>query len=292
MKTLIAILSIFLLVSCSESGTEEEQIIVNGKILTRAEGDVYSRTGCVPTNLDSIDKMELYVNEDNGFRYLYGSKKNGKTGLWVSKYSATGEQQWEIIRTGDVPTYAGSLAIIGNGNIVTSEVFMRADATILKEKTIPLIVSQDGAITAAVTVPDNYIFTDVTVYPDFFFCTISQEELQVNPFSKWFETQILNDGTLLKYQGWFNLPYYYSIFKDEVWFISITKDSQITKQNVLSSLLTSWSRHISLPAYSNCDISASFDADTVIVNYDLTLEGGSKQTLTYRLLYDSGDIIQ
>jgi len=293
MKKLILLLLIAVSFSCSDSSSVTDELTINGKLLTKAEMDIYAQTGCIAEDPELIEDMTLFTDTTTNYRYLYGSKKdtiNNITSFWVSKFEANGDCIYDLVKENTVNTYAGGLAVLSDGNLVVSDVYMRVDYPELIYETIPTVISQAGSITGTTDVPDGYIYTDVSVFDDFFFCTINKQELQNNPFVIEYAAQIRNNGTLLKKDGYLNFPNDYAIWNDEDYYVEIT-DKLIKKWSVNPIPGKIWDHAISLPSFYQCDINASFKGDEVTVNYSLLFEDGDKKTYTYRISYISGFLL-
>lgn len=279
-----------LLFGCKKDETND--IPINTEDQNTVE-EIFKATGCKPTNVQDINiaRMKLFV-DNNNIKYLYGSKiKNNIENFWIAKFDLSGDQLWEIINSKSLVTnFAYNPQVLSNGNLVLGCVKLSNNDILLSTpiEVQPVLITPQNGTAKFINVREKFQYSDITIFDNFFFCSIGDRELSLNPNAiKWF-AQIDNKGNILKQNGEMNIPQDYSIWKDSNTFISLEK-STIEKNNVLTnSEEPIWAYNILLPSHLKCEPSAKFDKDTVIANYKLKLADETEKTYTYKLSYTTG----
>lgn len=290
-KTLFTLFTLLLLVSCGKENDIPPVDTPSEGNSFLTEENIYKETGCRPKEIKSIKKMWLFVDSVNNEKYLYGSKTKGDIeSFWVAKFTSQGEQIWEIIKEQEnYISNAFNPNVISSGNIVFSKVLRVDDFNLMGVS--PVIVDSKDGKANFIKVFDGYFYTDVNVFENFFFCSISQNELDKLPNAKMWFAQIDNNGNILNQDGEMNIPEKDAVWKDNDAFITVSPTS-ISKKNILINRFDlSWDYAPDLPSYEECVNKVIFDKDTVIITYALKLTDGNDGTYTYKLSYTTGKSI-
>lgn len=283
MKKLLFLLFIPLLISC---GKNEESEITSSVIDTNAPNadKIFKETGCKPTDAENIIRCMLFTDKQD-VKYLYGSKnRDGKECFWFAQFDSNGKQNWEIVNKGTLSTYASMPQIINNGNIVVGNV---SYTNILPSGLYPVLIEPKNGKYKQVTVRENYIYSDILVYDDFFLCIVSQKELDLNPNALEWYAQINNDGGVM-YQGeCMNIPSAKSLFINESLFINMTS-TKIAKESIKCSDPTFWEYPVNLPKDAKYEMELSLSGDEINAIYNVTLANGEQQIMKYKLSCTTG----
>ncbi len=286
-QILLFTILLILIVGCSKENEDEPPVSLDDNLVEK----IYEETGCYPRGVDSISDVKLFVDTVSSSRYLYGSKKmNNKPSFWVSKFTSSGDCTWDVVKSDGIhDSHAYNPVLLANGNILIANVKMENES--LSIATIPEIILPSDSILKTVAVPEGYIYSDVVCFEKFFFCTISQQELDSNPNAIDYSTQISNDGELLKYGPELNIPEENDniIWKNNDSFV-VVDTSFVRKGNVLVNSGESWVYNLSLPEHDRCTIDVNFNLDSIIVDYALFVEG-EERNLYYKLSYDNGTLL-
>lgn len=278
MKKVIFILSILFFLSCEKN--ENTDISIPESVLTADK--VYKETGCTPQNVSNIKEYHLFT-DGSGNKFLYGSKiKDNNVSFWIAGYYPDGSQKWEIIKDNNKYwSKAENPNIIHNGNLVIANTLYENEFTDLPFDSSPVLIDINTGKTKFIKIFDKYIYTNITSFDNFFFCTINREMLEKNPHSTDYSSQIDNDGNVIRWSGTMNIPEGYALWPNDSIFISITT-SLIYMEHVIRSGYK-WKFYPSLLSDIKYDISALFNKDTVSVSYK-----SSQDTVVYKLSYFTG----
>lgn len=288
MKYIYILLFISLLLfGCKKDETNDIPINIENQNTVE---EIFKATGCKATNVQDINiaRMRLFV-DNNNIKYLYGSKtKNNIENFWIAKFDLSGNQLWEIINSKSLTTnFAYNPQVLHNGNLVFGCAQLNNDYVLAVQ---PVLITPQNGIAKFINVRENFQYSDITIFDNFFFCSINDRQLNLNSNAiRWF-AQIDNEGNILNQDGEMNIPQNYSIWKDSNTFISFA-ESTIEKNNVLiNSKEPIWAYKIQLPSHLKCEPNARFDKDTIIVNYKLELADETEKTYTYKLSYTTGKV--
>lgn len=297
MKKILFAISTMALLLCACSGDEKDPVpgdkVAEGGLSVE---EIYEKTGCKPTNAKDIKTYKLYTDE-NSTKYLYGSKyKDGEESFWFAHYNSSGEQQWEIVhKDNQFASHAYGPVQIGNGNIVVNNVTKMDAFTVCGSS--PVIIDKDGKANYIQVFDDKYIYTDVSVYDDFFFTTISLEEINKTPNAINRAAQISNSGDILrlfpKGTEQMVLPK-----KDEkfIW-ASDSTYTTISVNNVQQYYIVGsqnspvWTFLVNLPKYKSCDMGLAVKDTAFIASYYLEYTNGEKDTICYNISSNTGEEI-
>lgn len=297
MKKILFAISTMALLLCACSGDEKDPVpgdkVAEGGLSVE---EIYEKTGCKPTNAKDIKTYKLYTDE-NSTKYLYGSKyKDGEESFWFAHYNSSGEQQWEIVhKDNQFASHAYGPVQIGNGNIVVNNVTKMDAFTVCGSS--PVIIDKDGKANYIHVFDDKYIYTDVSVYDDFFFTTISLEEINKTPNAINRAAQISNSGDILrlfpKGTEQMVLPK-----KDEkfIW-ASDSTYTTISVNNVQQYYIVGsqnspvWTFLVNLPKYKSCDMGLAVKDTAFIASYYLEYTNGEKDTICYNISSNTGEEI-
>lgn len=250
--------------------------------------NIFERTGCRPTDTKSIKALSLFTDKGN-IKYLYGSKlKDNVESFWIAQYNSSGDQVWEIVNKDKAyVSHAYNPQRLSNGDIVVANVLMLGEITV--KDVSPVIVTKNGKA-KYIHVFDGYNYSDVHVFEDLFFCSISEIELVLNIGAKEYYVQIDNEGNILNQGNKMNIPAGpFAVWKNANAFVSIS-NNRIERKNVLTTNSDSdWIYSPILPSHSAYEVDAKFDKDTVVVNYKLLLENKKEEICTYKLSYSTGE---
>ncbi len=276
----------FLLYGCmiGSDSKDEKPVVKPIPEYTESLEDIFKRTGCKPLDYQNIEKMKLLVDQQNGYRYLYGSKnKEEKEVFWVAKFELSGEQIWEKTIADPVytTTYATLLYVLPGDKVL---------ANLVKENSGgPVILSAETGSHRLVDVPGGYFFDEVYAFENFFFCCISRKELQKNPAANEMNLQITYDGRIIYQSSKITLPYSQAFWKNTKDYLSID-EKRIVRGNILYED-DIWRFSPQLPEFTGMEINASFEKDTVIVTYHLTLPDANTEVVVYKLDYELGTLM-
>lgn len=286
-KTLLFFMALVLCLcySCSKSEDKPDPEPLKKDPLYTSDG-IWELTRCRPIDVELIETLRLFVDEKSNARYLYGSKmKDGKEVFWVSKFTESGEYLWEVIDPDKKYRSKASMPyLLDNGNLVLAYVLLESD--IYSTGMIPTIVSaKDGSLIKA-SVYDGYIYSDVTVFEKFFFCTISDEEIVHYPKAEKLTVQIDNEGKIIRQAKTMNVPDGTVIWLTDTSFIQMNA-KKIEKGDLIQE--SEWTFTPDLPKeYQSCKMELSLNEGEVVATYYLTLSDTEKDTRSYRLSLATG----
>lgn len=229
---LALITCILILPACND----EERLIEGGS----SAKAIFRETGCKPENAKAIRKYTLYKDSINNVRYLYGSKiYDGIESFWVSKFSDAGEYIKEtIISDNDYASCAKYPAVLSNGNFVAGNTLIDSDNTI--KEIAPIILSgEDLEITAQVKTPKGYCYSDIKVFENFFFCSISKDKIEELNAKEW-TVQIKNNGKIMNQATRLNIPTGETYWTNDTTYVQMTP-SKIEKWYLYKGKVWSYS---------------------------------------------------
>lgn len=294
-KILFLLFTLLMLTGCGKDEDNTPPIEIPSDNNSMTEENIFKETGCKPKDIKSIKNMRLFVDSLKNERYLYGAKmKNDIESFWVAKFTSQGEQIWETIKVQENHiSNASKPYIISTGDLVFQKVLPINDYQ--QKETSPVLINSKDGTAKFINIFDGYIYSDIYTYKDFFFCSISQKELDLNTLAKKYYAQIDNEGNILNQDYDMNIPNIltnkndYSVYwKDYNTFI-IAKSDRIYKSNVSTKFNeSSWDFSPSLPTHSTCKPIIKLDKDTVTVNYNLILSDGKEEIYNYKLSYTTG----
>lgn len=251
---------------------------------------IYDQTGCRPSDVSKIKQLRLF-KDSNGNKYLYGSKDKDETeSFWFAKYDSSGSEIWEIIhKDNSFKSHAYNPVELKNGNIVIANVVMESltDPIIVS----PVIVDKDGNTNYLKVFNDNYIYSDVDVYDDFFFTTVSRQEMELNKNAANRAAQIDNEGKVIRlFPGGTDQLHIPQKDDKYIWLSDSTYVSMNLKSVINSSIFgTLWERAVNIPSHEYCEMNLSKTDTTFVASYLLKYTDGSKDTIVYNLYKDSGE---
>lgn len=296
MKKILFAISTMALLLCACSKDEKDlapvDMVTDGEL---SEEQIYNHTGCRPTNVEDIKTYKLYKDTDNT-KYLYGSKyKDGEESFWFAQYNSSGEQQWEIVhKDNQFASHAYGPVQIKNGNIVVNNVVKEG---FVVYRASPVIIDKKGKAKYIKVFDDKYIYTDISIYDNFFFTTISLEEINKTPNAINRAAQISNSGDILrlfpKGTEQMVLPK-----KDEkfIW-ASDSTYTTISVNNVQQYYIVGsqnspvWTFLVNLPKYKSCDMGLAVKDTAFIASYYLEYTNGEKDTICYNISSNTGEEI-
>lgn len=280
----IATIVIILFSSCHKEDTPLDYITDPPVSLE----SIIKETGCHPINPETIQKYTLAIDEKNNVKYLYGSKKIDNIGVfWVSKFTNEGKYIWETLIKEVPSSWAEDFHILNNGNILLANT---SGDLLFPLNRFPVIVSPQNGNAKSIKVFDRYIYTDVFMCPDFFFCVINNNATALNPNAKLWCLQIDNQGNIIRQDEKFNIPKgETTLITNDSTYIEIT-DKFIKRKSVLVNSLSEWSHNVNLPSYQSCEMSLSLIDKEVTATYKLNING-KDSTKIYRLSYLTGEPI-
>ena len=248
--------------------------------------DIFKATGCKPNNVEDIKTFKLF-KDNNNVKYLYGSILiDNVESFWVSQYSDSGDLIWEIThKDPELVSYAHNPVQISNGNLVIANAIKESETNIISVS--PVIVDKKGNAKYPKILGGKYIYTDIYTYDDFFFTTISQQELEKNPNAKDAAAQISNSGDLMREFGTLWLPK-----KEET--ITWISDSTyvVMNENIIEKrgfYAGGWRFPINLPDHKSCTMDISSKDMIVSAFYYLEYSDNKKDTISYRISADTGE---
>ncbi|MGM9758905.1 MAG: Ig domain-containing protein [Parabacteroides sp.] len=283
-----AILSLFtfalLLMACSN-----EELIERSSFSPET---IFEKTGCYPTEVNTIKSYTLFKDSIHGINYLYGARtENNKDHFWIAQYNSEGTECWSLVQsTGNQESYADQPVLLANGNLLVADV--RRDT--LDNKKIrailpTIIATQNGSFTR-VAVADTFAYTTVQTFDNFFFCSLDPQTklplMSLQPSS----IQVRNTtGKIIAQAAQLYIPHPEEGSCQITWADDTTYIQQtpllIEKYQVRQGEV--WSYEIALPDYQKCNMSTSISNNIVSSSYQLT-QGEKEQSYTYQLFYDSG----
>ncbi|WP_293738990.1 Ig-like domain-containing protein [uncultured Parabacteroides sp.] len=274
-----------LLCACSEDKKDGPIYVLEPDYITADE--IFESTGCMPDDAKSIKYFKLF-KDSIGDKYLYGSKLlEGLESFWISKYSESGKQLWEVVHSSKLVSNAYSPVQLSNGNLVVGNVAKNSDWDVVSKS--PVIVDKNGNANYLKVFDDNYIYSDVSVYKDFFFTTVSMEEIKINQNAVNRAAQIDNDGNIIRLipAGTDDLL----LPKKDDKFIWISDSSYVTMSingiykhyALIRSNGLSWSFSVNLPDYTSCEMNLSLKDTVIVASYFLDYNDKKKDTISYNL---------
>lgn len=246
---------------------------------------IIKETGCHPLNPETIQKYTLVIDEKSNVKYLYGSKKIDNIGVfWVSKFTNEGKYIWETLIREVPSSCAEDFHILNNGNILLANT---SGDPLFSLNRFPVIISPKNGNAKSIKVFDRYIYTDVFICPDFFFCTINNNTISLNPNAKRWCLQIDNQGDIIRQAEEFNIPKgETTLITNDSTYIEIT-DKFIRRKSVLVNSSSEWMHSVNLPSYQSCKMSLTLINKEVTATYKLNING-KDTTNIYRLSYLTG----
>lgn len=217
----------FLLAGCSKNEDEfipKDQVTDESALYT--EKQIYQETGCHVTGAKDITYLDKLFTTPDGQKYLYGAK-NDK--FWFSKYNKEGNLLWESTDpyhvaskdnasdddypSPDINTRAVNAILLSNGNIVVG--YSEAESLFAFKRILPVIFSANTEKVILPTINGNnkttpftkkgYIYNRVSVFDDFFICTLSEDAIKKTPNAYRWSLLIKNDGRIMYSQESINL---------------------------------------------------------------------------------------
>lgn len=209
----------FLLAGCSKNGDEfipkDEE---TDESSLYSEKQIFQTTGCHVTGVKDITYLDKLFTTPDGQKYLYGAK-NDK--FWFSKYNKEGNLLWESTTPyrvaskenasdDDYPsqginTRAVNPILLSNGNIVVG--YAEEERRSVFKRILPVIFSASTGKVILLTITENnkitpftkkgYIYNRVSVFDDFFLCTISEDAIIKTPNAYQWSLLIKNDGRIM-----------------------------------------------------------------------------------------------
>lgn len=274
-----------LLCACSEDKKDEPIDILEPDHITKEE--IFESTGCMPDDAKNIKYFKLF--KDNiGDKYLYGSKLvDGLECFWISQFSESGKQLWDIVHSSKLASIAYNPVQLSNGNLVVGNIIKKSDFDVVGVS--PVIVDKGGNANYLKVFDDNYIYSDVSVYEDFFFTTISKEELMKNKNATNRAAQINNKGEVIRLfpagTDQISLPKednkYIWISDSTYTTISLNSVNKYTVLNYHYSPI--WSFPVSLPDYVSCEMNLSLKDTVITASYSLTYADKTKDIISYNI---------
>lgn len=284
-KTLFIVFTLLIIAGC---GKDEKEPSPTDKPTNNGltADDIFKETGCRPNDIESLNIKGLFVDKSKN-KYLYGSKnENGLECFWIAMFNLEGSPIWEVVNKENENSYAYNPQEISNGKIVIANVSYTD--IYVPNRTYPVLIDPKNGEPTYIVVKEHYYYSDIDVFDDFFFCSISQNALDRNPKATKWSVQIDNEGNILNQDVELSIPYCYAIWVDYNTFISISP-TKVSNNNVFGG--QKWSSEVSLPDYLECSPSARIDKDTIIVNYELRIKDDKTETYIYKFFYSTGEVI-
>lgn len=286
-KIFYVIFIIFFSVSC---GKDDKDLPLNSLPEDSVTGDDwFNATGCRPSDASKIKQGQLY-GDSRGCKYLYGSKYIEEVeSFWFAKYDQSGNEIWEIIhKDNSFKSHSYNPVELKNGNIVIGNVLKETDFECVAAS--PVIVDKSGNANYLKVFDNKYIYSDVSVYDDFFFTTVSQKELYLNKNATNRAAQIDNEGKVMRlFPGGTDQLHIPQKEDKYIWFSDSTYASMNLKSVINSSIFkTLWERNVNIQSCESCEMYLGETDTTIIASYFLKYNDGSKDTIVYDLYKDSG----
>lgn len=251
--------------------------------------DWFNATGCRPSDASKIKQGQLY-GDNRGCKYLYGSKYIEEVeSFWFAKYDQSGNEIWEIIhKDNSFKSHAFNPVELKNGNIVIANVVMESSSDPISVS--PVIVDNDGNADYLKVFDSNYIYSDVHVYDDFFFTTVSRQEMDKNMNAANRAAQISNNGEIIRLlpggTDQISLPKKDNkyIWISDSTYTTISLNS-VNKYTVLGyySYSPLWSFPVSLPDYVSCEMNLSLKDTVITASYSLAYADKTKDIISYNI---------
>ena len=254
---------------------------------------IFEKTGCHPTDVQTIKSYTLFKDTIHGLHYLYGSRlQNEKECFWVAQYDQSGNETWSYVNpAARQNSYADQPVLLANGNLLIADV--RRD-TLNKQQIrakLPTIFSLQNGTMIPVAVSDTFAYTHVHTFADFFFCTLDpKEEKQLMTINPWSIEVRNSTGKIIAEAEKLYIPQPVAGSCEVTWTNDTTYIQQtpllIERYQVRQGEI--WSQEISLPDYQDCTMHAKEANNIVEATYLLTDKAGNQQTEMYHLYYDTG----
>lgn len=209
----------FLLAGCSKNGDEfipEDEETDESSLYS--EKQIFQETGCHVTGVKDITYLDKLFTTPDGQKYLYGAK-NDK--FWFSKYNKEGNLLWESTTpyrvaskenasddeypSQGINTRAVNPILLSNGNIVVG--YSEEERRSVFKRILPVIFSASTGKVILLTIIENnkitpfakkgYLYNRVSVFDDFFLCTISEDAIKNTPNAYQWSLLIKNDGRIV-----------------------------------------------------------------------------------------------
>lgn len=209
----------FLLAGCSKNGDEfipEDKETDESSLYS--EKQIFQETGCHVTGVKDITYLDKLFTTPDGQKYLYGAK-NDK--FWFSKYNKEGNLLWESTTpyrvaskenasddeypSQGINTRAVNPILLSNGNIVVG--YSEEERRSVFKRILPVIFSASTGKVILLTIIENnkitpfakkgYLYNRVSVFDDFFLCTISEDAIKNTPNAYQWSLLIKNDGRIV-----------------------------------------------------------------------------------------------
>lgn len=282
MKKLLFLLLTILFASCAKHEVFSDRSEVAD--VPSLKDLIFKSTGCIPTDAESVKRFEL-LTDNQGVKYLFGSRyKDENECFWFAQYDDNGKQNWEIIIKGELPTFASIPKIINNGSLVVGNV---SYTSLFSLNTTPILIDPHNGKYKQIKVIENYYYTDVFAFDDFFFCSVSKIELERNKNAIEWYAQIGNDGEVIYHSDCMNIPSGKALFINESIFIDMTSTG-IAKKNVKCEKSLIWEYPVDLPENKKCEMELSLKDDDINAIYRVTLTNGEQKTIRYKLSLTTG----
>ena len=255
--------------------------------------EIAKKYGLYPVGADKIKRFYLYEDNEKS-KYLYGSKENedGKEIFWFSKYDTDGQSIFDIVNDDEqFASHAYGPVQLSNGNIVVNNVLKtRGDAFEVKGSS-PVVINQEGDA-KFIDTKENYYYSDVLLYDDFFFTIISNDELNKVSFASNCGYQINNSGDIMRFfEGGTDELQLPSEEDNYIW-LSDSAYATIGKECVskigISKMMSGWDFPVKLPSHNSCEMSLAVEDTFLMATYELEYSNSEKDTLVYRISESSG----
>ena len=287
MKRILYAITIMAFLFCACSEDKKEPIDVLEPDIYDIEKEILELTGCKPDDAKSIKSFKLF-KDNAGEKYLYGSKlSDGLESFWISKFSESGKQLWEVVHRSNLVSNAYNPVEISNGSLVVGNAIKKSDLDVVGLS--PVIINKDGNANYIKVFDDNYIYSDVSVYEDFFFTTVSRHEMDANKNAANRAAQISNNGEVIRLLpgGTDQLSFpkkddKYIWVSDSI-YVTINTNN-VNKYTVLSSSYSPiWSFPVSLPDYNSCEMNLTLKDTILVASYYLDYADNVKDTISYNI---------
>ena len=294
MNKFLLVLVFLLFIGCGKEDMPDapENQLPDGSINMGEE--IAEQYGLYPVDADKIARFYLYEDKD-GSKYLYGSKENenGKENFWFSKYDTDGQSTFDIVNNDkQFASHAYGPVQLSNGNIVVNNVLKIGEYEI--KGSSPVIINQEGDA-KFVDTKDNYYYSDVLLYDDFFFTIISDSELNKVSFASNCSYQIDNSGNVMRFFPGGTDELQLPKEGDNYIWLSDSTYSTISKERVskigISKMMSGWDFPVELPSHNSCEMSLAMEDTTILASYLLTYDDLTKDTISYRLSPSTGEEI-